>query len=140
MSSTVKQLDEWMSQPYRHGFVTEVEQDSVPPGLNEDIIRTISARKGEPEFMLEWRLKAYRHWLEMKEPHWAHAEYPPNISRLWNLGIDQAARVAQVKGWDAWNVLVVNDDIVACDLLAETLSAAMRATTAGRSQTLATRS
>ena len=77
MSTTVKQLDEWMSQPYRHGFVTEVEQDSVPPGLNEDIIRTISARKGEPQFMLEWRLKAYRHWLEMKEPHWAHAEYPP---------------------------------------------------------------
>ncbi|HVB48926.1 MAG TPA: Fe-S cluster assembly protein SufB, partial [Burkholderiales bacterium] len=51
MSSTVKQLDDWISQPYQHGFVTDVEQDSVPPGLDEDVIRTISARKHEPEFM-----------------------------------------------------------------------------------------
>lgn len=56
-----------------------------------------------------------------------HAEYPPNISRLWNLGIDQAAKVAAVKGWPKWNVLVVNDDVVAPPMLVETLSAAMRA-------------
>ncbi len=77
MSSTVKQLDDLISQPYQHGFVTEVEQDSVPPGLDEGVIRTISARKNEPEFMLEWRLQAYRHWLEMKEPHWSQVHYPP---------------------------------------------------------------
>jgi glycosyltransferase involved in cell wall biosynthesis len=59
-----------------------------------------------------------------------HDEYPPNISRLWNLGIDQAARVAEVRGWDVWNVLVVNDDIVAPLELVDTLSAAMRATSA----------
>ena len=76
MTSSSEQLDALISQPYQHGFVTEVEQDSVPPGLSEDIIRTISARKGEPEFMLEWRLQAYRYWLGMKEPHWAHAQYP----------------------------------------------------------------
>jgi len=76
MSSTVKQLDDWISQPYQHGFVTDVEQDSVPPGLDEDVIRTISARKHEPEFMLEWRLQAYRHWLEMKEPRWSQVHYP----------------------------------------------------------------
>ncbi|UCE02866.1 MAG: Fe-S cluster assembly protein SufB [Candidatus Latescibacterota bacterium] len=62
---------------YKYGFTTEIETDSVPPGLNEDVIRLISAKKEEPEFMLEWRLKAYRQWLKMKEPHWAHVEYPP---------------------------------------------------------------
>ncbi|MGH8746339.1 MAG: Fe-S cluster assembly protein SufB, partial [Burkholderiales bacterium] len=76
MTSSAEQLDALISQPYQHGFVTEVEQDSVPPGLSEDIIRTISARKNEPGFMLEWRLQAYRRWLDMKEPHWAHVRYP----------------------------------------------------------------
>ncbi len=55
-----------------HGFVTDIEQDTVPPGLSEDVIRFISAKKGEPEFLTEWRLKAYRHWLTMREPDWAH--------------------------------------------------------------------
>jgi len=63
-------------QPYKYGFVTDIESDNVPPGLNEDIIRLISAKKGEPEFMLEWRLKAYRHWVTMKEPTWANVRYP----------------------------------------------------------------
>lgn len=70
-------LNKLISQEYKHGFITEIEADTLPLGLNEDIIRTISAKKNEPEFMLKWRLKAFRHWLTMQEPHWAHAEYPP---------------------------------------------------------------
>jgi Fe-S cluster assembly protein SufB len=62
---------------YKYGFVTDVEAETVPPGLNEEIIRTISKKKHEPEFMLEWRLKAYRHWLTMTEPKWANVHYPP---------------------------------------------------------------
>src|ERR1700730_11998746 len=65
------------SADYKYGFVTEVETDTLPKGLNEEIIRTISAKKDEPDFLLEFRLKAYRKWLEMEEPHWVHAEYPP---------------------------------------------------------------
>lgn len=63
-------------QKYEFGFVTDIESDKAPKGLNEDIIRFISAKKNEPEWMLEWRLKAYRHWLTMKEPEWAHINYP----------------------------------------------------------------
>ena len=66
-------LDAWAEQnEYKWGFVTDIESDTLPPGLNEDVIRTISARKEEPEWLLEWRLKAYRHWLTMEEPDWAH--------------------------------------------------------------------
>jgi len=61
---------------YEHGFVTEIEQDTLPPGLSEATVRAISARKGEPEWMLEWRLKAYRHWLAMVEPAWSSVDYP----------------------------------------------------------------
>ena len=61
----------------RHGFVTDIESDTLPPGLDEGVVRAISARKGEPEFMLEARLKAYRHWLTMTEPNWASVEHPP---------------------------------------------------------------
>ncbi len=64
-------------QPYKYGFVTDIESDNVPAGLNEDIIRLISAKKGEPGFMLEWRLKAFRHWVTMREPTWANVKYPP---------------------------------------------------------------
>src|SRR6266576_1733763 len=73
MSSGIEAL---VNREYAYGFVTDVETDTVPPGLNEDIIRTISAKKNEPEFMLEWRLKAYRRWLTMKEPHWGNVRYP----------------------------------------------------------------
>ncbi|MBO9540137.1 Fe-S cluster assembly protein SufB [bacterium] len=66
-----------VNQPYKHGFVTEIETDSLPKGLNEDVIRTISAKKNEPEWLLEFRLKAYRHWLTMTEPHWTTFEYGP---------------------------------------------------------------
>src|SRR5688500_3127931 len=62
---------------YKAGFVTEIESESVPPGLSEEIVRLISEKKGEPEFMLEWRLKAFRHWLKMKEPNWQNVHYPP---------------------------------------------------------------
>lgn len=64
------------SSPYKYGFVTEVETDSLPKGLNEDVVRAISAKKNEPAFMLEFRLKAYRKWLELKEPRWVNVEYP----------------------------------------------------------------
>jgi Fe-S cluster assembly protein SufB len=62
---------------YKYGFVTDLEADAVAPGLNEEVIRTISGKKNEPAFLLEWRLKAYRHWLTMKEPRWPNVHYPP---------------------------------------------------------------
>jgi Fe-S cluster assembly protein SufB len=65
-----------LNQKYKHGFVTDIEVDQAPLGLNEDIIRFISAKKNEPEWMLEYRLKAYRHWLTMTEPDWANVRYP----------------------------------------------------------------
>jgi len=74
MSSPVENL---VNREYKYGFVTDIEADSLPPGLSEDVIRVISAKKQEPAFMLEWRLKAYRRWLEMSEPHhWANISYP----------------------------------------------------------------
>ncbi|MBT8420607.1 MAG: Fe-S cluster assembly protein SufB, partial [Gammaproteobacteria bacterium] len=66
-----------VDKKYQHGFVTDVDADTVPPGLDESVIRHISERKGEPEFMLEWRLNAYRHWLTMTEPQWAKVSYKP---------------------------------------------------------------
>jgi Fe-S cluster assembly protein SufB len=65
------------TQEYKYGFVTDIEQETVPPGLNEEVIRLISAKKEEPEWLLEWRLKAYRHWLKMQEPTWANVKFPP---------------------------------------------------------------
>ncbi|ELS01367.1 FeS assembly protein SufB [Xenococcus sp. PCC 7305] len=73
MSATVKNL---VNQPYKYGFVTDIETDAIPRGLSEDIIRLISSKKNEPEFMLEFRLKAYSQWLKMTEPDWAHVGYP----------------------------------------------------------------
>src|SRR5213083_2856157 len=72
MTSTIEQL---ANQEYKYGFVTDIEADVAPPGLNEDIVRLISTKKGEPEWLLEWRLKALRHWLTMKEPTWANVHY-----------------------------------------------------------------
>jgi Fe-S cluster assembly protein SufB len=77
MSASQTEIEQLVGQRYRHGFVTEIESDTVPPGLSEDVIRFISAKKGEPEWLLEWRLKAYRHWLTMREPNWAKLGYPP---------------------------------------------------------------
>jgi Fe-S cluster assembly protein SufB len=70
-------IHEIAQQDYKYGFVTDIESDTAPPGLSEDIIRFISAKKDEPEWMLDWRLKSYRHWLTMKEPTWANVHYPP---------------------------------------------------------------
>ncbi|HXP59823.1 MAG TPA: Fe-S cluster assembly protein SufB [Dongiaceae bacterium] len=77
MSTATETIEGLVQKEYKYGFYTDVEADSAPPGLNEDIVRLISAKKEEPEFMLEWRLKAYRHWLTMKEPSWPHVHYPP---------------------------------------------------------------
>jgi len=69
-------LETLVNQPYKHGFVTPIEADIIPKGLSEDVIRVISKKKNEPEWMLEFRLNAYRHWLTMREPHWANVRYP----------------------------------------------------------------
>jgi Fe-S cluster assembly protein SufB len=77
MSATAKTLEKFIKKDYAPGFVTDLEADTLPPGLNEDVIRAISARKNEPDFMLEWRLEAYRHWLTLSEPRWAYVNYEP---------------------------------------------------------------
>ena len=77
MASNKDDLERLLTRDYVAGFVTDIESDTVPPGLNEDVIRLISAKKEEPEFLLEWRLAAYRHWLTMTEPRWASVHYPP---------------------------------------------------------------
>ncbi len=69
-------LNEVTEQDYKYGFVTDIDTETIPKGINEDVIRLISDKKEEPEFMTEWRLKAYRHWLTMKMPHWAHLTIP----------------------------------------------------------------
>lgn len=74
MSTAIESL---VNREYQYGFVTDIEADSAPPGLSEDIIRLISSKKQEPEWLLEWRLKAYRRWLTMKEPHWPNVHYAP---------------------------------------------------------------
>ena len=75
MAADNKDVDKLLRGEYRHGFVTDIESDTVAPGLNEDVIRFISAKKQEPAFLLEWRLKAYRHWLTLQEPKWAHLHH-----------------------------------------------------------------
>jgi len=77
MSKPALELEELVARQYRHGFVTEIESDTVPPGLDEDVVRLISHKKGEPAFLTEWRLRALRHWLTMGEPHWSHVRYAP---------------------------------------------------------------
>ncbi|MCK5795198.1 MAG: Fe-S cluster assembly protein SufB, partial [Anaerolineales bacterium] len=76
MSTEKEDLQRLAEEEYKHGFYTDVEADSLPPGLNEDVIAHISSVKNEPEWLLEWRLKAYRSWLKMKEPRWAFLRYP----------------------------------------------------------------
>ena len=68
MAKQDETIEQLANREYQWGFVTDIESDSIPPGLSEDVVRLISAKKNEPEFMLEWRLKAYRHWLKMVEP------------------------------------------------------------------------
>lgn len=77
MPTETEEIETLANQEYKWGFVTPIDADTVPPGLSEETVRFISAKKGEPEWMLEWRLKAYRHWLKMEEPHdWPHIKYP----------------------------------------------------------------
>jgi len=73
---TEEHLESLTQREYKEGFVTDIDADTLPPGLNEAIIRTISTKKEEPEFLLEWRLNAYRNWLKMREPDWPHLHYP----------------------------------------------------------------
>ncbi len=73
---TVDQITDLADEKYKYGFVTDIESDTLPPGLNEDTIRFISAKKDEPEWMLEWRLKAFRHWLTLEEPDWQKPKFP----------------------------------------------------------------
>jgi Fe-S cluster assembly protein SufB len=74
MSSTIDQL---VNREYQYGFSTDIEAETLPPGLSEDTVRFISAKKNEPQWLLDWRLKAYRRWLTMTEPHWSNVQYPP---------------------------------------------------------------
>ena len=76
MSDSTNTIETFANQEYKWGFVTDIEADAIPRGLSEDVVRLISAKKNEPEWLLEWRLKAYRHWLTMKEPEWANVHYP----------------------------------------------------------------
>ena len=80
MKTATNTVEDLARREYKYGFFTDIEADTVPPGLNEDVIRLISAKKYEPEFMLEWRLKAYRYWAKLEkaqaEPKWANVHYP----------------------------------------------------------------
>ena len=77
MSGKSQDVEALLGQKYRHGFVTDIESDSLPPGLDEGVVAAISRIKGEPQFLLDWRLKSYRHWLTMQEPTWARVHYKP---------------------------------------------------------------
>ncbi len=77
MSETVDQLEGLLARGYRHGFVTDIDSDTVPPGLDESVVRLISRKKNEPSFLTDWRLKALRHWLQQPQPRWAHVRIAP---------------------------------------------------------------
>ena len=77
MSTSLDTIESAVKQEYKYGFVSDLDADSIAPGLNEDVIRLISAKKNEPSFMLDWRLRSYRHWLTMTEPRWPKVSYPP---------------------------------------------------------------
>ncbi|MFL5579524.1 MAG: Fe-S cluster assembly protein SufB, partial [Gemmatimonadaceae bacterium] len=74
MSTNIEAL---ITREYQAGFVTDIESDTIAPGLDEDVIRTIAQKKDEPEWLLDWRLKAYRRWSQMSEPHWPNVHYDP---------------------------------------------------------------
>ena len=76
MQDNQKIIDSNLEKEYQYGFVTDIESETLPPGLNEKVIKTISLKKKEPKWLLDWRLKAYRHWLKKKEPDWANINYP----------------------------------------------------------------
>jgi Fe-S cluster assembly protein SufB len=76
MSTELEKIESLTKKEYKYGWVTDIESDALPPGLNEDIIRALSKKKNEPEFMLNWRLKAFKRWQQMEEPNWAKINYP----------------------------------------------------------------
>jgi Fe-S cluster assembly protein SufB len=77
MPTETSEIETLANREYKWGFITDIEADAAPPGLNEEIVRFISLKKGEPDWMLQWRLKAFRHWLTLEEPHWAKVHHPP---------------------------------------------------------------
>ena len=91
MSSDPNSVFDLTNREYKAGFVTDIESETIPPGLSEEVVQLISAKKKEPDWMLEWRLKAYRHWLTMKEPTWQNVHYPPH--RLSGHGLLRRAQV-----------------------------------------------
>lgn len=77
MTDEKRDIQKMLSRPYKYGFTTMIESDTFPKGLNEDVVRAISAKKKEPEWMLEFRLKAFRRWLTMEDPRWSDNQFPP---------------------------------------------------------------
>ena len=77
MSTEQETIEQFTKSEYKWGFTTDIEQEFAPKGLTEDTVRLISAKKNEPEWLLEWRLKAFRHWQTMTEPRWPNVKYPP---------------------------------------------------------------
>ena len=77
MSTATETIEQLANREYKYGFVTDVESESIPKGLSEEVVRLISAKKNEPEWLLEWRLKSYRAWLKMTEPTWQNVKYEP---------------------------------------------------------------
>ena len=77
MSTATETIEQLATRDYKYGFYTDVDADTIPKGLNEEVVRLISEKKGEPEWLLQWRLKAYRLWLTMKEPTWQNVKYDP---------------------------------------------------------------
>ena len=77
MSDSMQTLEAHTNSDYKYGFTSDIDTETIPKGLSEDVVRLISAKKNEPEFLLEWRLKAFRHWQKMTEPTWPNVDYPP---------------------------------------------------------------
>jgi Fe-S cluster assembly protein SufB len=97
MSSQVETL---VNREYKYGFVSDIAADTVPRGLTEETIRLISAKKQEPDFLLQWRLKAYRRWLEMTEPHWSNVRYAPIDYQ--NIIYSARSRPSRGRRWTRW--------------------------------------
>ena len=123
MSTATNTIEEFASREYEHGFVTPIEADAAPPGLSEEIIRFISARKHEPDWLLEWRLKAYRHWQTLEEPRWwPNVTFPPVNYQdiIYYSAPKQKAKLASLKvgiGYpDTWRdyagLQIVRGDVV----------------------------
>ena len=103
MSSATETIEGFVKSDYKYGFITDIEAESAPPGLNEDIIRFISHKKNEPAFMLEWRLKAYRHWLTMQPPTWPKVSYPPvDFQDIIYYSAPKKASVMARRVWMRW--------------------------------------